>query len=228
MSPCQWAWLWSPDHFWAAVCKTVRRILSDRCLSVLSVCDVVVLWPNSWMGQDETWHAGRPRPRPHCVRWGLSSLRLKKGHRAPHSWPMSAVAQTAAWIKMPLGTKEGPRPRRHCVKYGSSSPKKGHSAPTFRPMFILAKRSPISASAELLLNFAVCRDASRRAGSSATAGTCYIRLGALNVSSIQLLIGLFVNLTVSVLTSISIPPAPSSILSFTPSSSTLPNSFVSS
>jgi len=30
------------------------------------VCDVGVLWPNGWMHLDETWHAGRPRPRPHC------------------------------------------------------------------------------------------------------------------------------------------------------------------
>jgi len=39
------------------------------CLSVLScpVCDVGVLWPKSWMDQDETWHAGRPRPWPHSV-----------------------------------------------------------------------------------------------------------------------------------------------------------------
>ena len=35
--------------FWATVCKTVRPILLDRCLSVLSVYDVGVLWPNGWM-----------------------------------------------------------------------------------------------------------------------------------------------------------------------------------
>ena len=34
------------------------------------VCDVGVSWPNGWTDQDETWHAGRPRPWPHCVRWG--------------------------------------------------------------------------------------------------------------------------------------------------------------
>ena len=58
-------------NFWAFVCKTVRPMLSDRCLSVLSclsVCDVGVLWPNGLMDQDEAWHAGRPRPWPHCVR----------------------------------------------------------------------------------------------------------------------------------------------------------------
>jgi len=39
-------------------------MLSDRCLScaVRPVCDVGVLWPNGWTDQDETWHAGRPRP----------------------------------------------------------------------------------------------------------------------------------------------------------------------
>ena len=52
----------------ATVCKTVRSVLSDRYLSVLSVCNVGVLWPNAWMDQDETWNAGRTRPRPHCVR----------------------------------------------------------------------------------------------------------------------------------------------------------------
>jgi len=41
------------DGFWATACKTVRSMLSDRCpaclsvcLSVLSVCNVGVLWPN--------------------------------------------------------------------------------------------------------------------------------------------------------------------------------------
>ena len=55
-------------NFWATVCKTVRPMTSDRCLSVLSVClscpvcDVGVLWPNGWMDQYETWQAVRPRP----------------------------------------------------------------------------------------------------------------------------------------------------------------------
>jgi len=41
---------------------------SAVCLSVCPVCNVGVLWPNGWTDQDETWHAGRPRPWPHCVR----------------------------------------------------------------------------------------------------------------------------------------------------------------
>jgi len=31
------------------------------------------LCPNGCMDQDATWHGGRPRPRSHCARWGLSS-----------------------------------------------------------------------------------------------------------------------------------------------------------
>jgi len=64
--------------FWATVCKTVRPMLSDRwpvclsvCLSVCPVWDVGLFWPNGWVHQNETWHAGRPRPWPHCVRRGL-------------------------------------------------------------------------------------------------------------------------------------------------------------
>ena len=60
--------------------ETVRPMLSDRCLSVCPVCNVGVLWPNGWMDQDETWQRGRPRPRPHYVRWGPSS---PKGEQPP-------------------------------------------------------------------------------------------------------------------------------------------------
>ena len=42
-----------------------------------------------------------------------------------------------------------PQPRRHCVRWGPSSPKRGTAAPTFQSMS-MAKRSPISATAELL------------------------------------------------------------------------------
>ena len=45
--------------------------------------------------------------------------------------------------------------------------KKGGTASNFRPISIAAKRSPISATAEHLFNFAVCRGAALRAS------TCY-------------------------------------------------------
>jgi len=67
------------QHVWATVCKTVRPMLPDRCLSVLSVGNVGVLWPNGWTDQDETWRAGTPRTWHQCVRWGPSSP-SPKGH----------------------------------------------------------------------------------------------------------------------------------------------------
>jgi len=63
-----WRYLRFLVTYWATVCKTVRSMLSDRCLSC-PVCDVGVLWPNGWMDQDETWHAGRPRSG-HIVLYG--------------------------------------------------------------------------------------------------------------------------------------------------------------
>ena len=63
-----------------------------------------LLRPNGWMDQDATWYGGRPRPRPHYVRWG------------------------------PIAPPDG-----------------GTAALCFRPMSIVAKRSPVSATAERLL-----------------------------------------------------------------------------
>jgi len=79
-------------------------MLSDRCLSVLSflsVCDVGVLWPNGWMDEDETWHAGRPRPWPHCVRWVPSSP-PQKGVGAPNFRPMCVVAKWLHGLRCPI------------------------------------------------------------------------------------------------------------------------------
>jgi len=51
-----------------------------------------LLWPNGWMDQDATWYGDRPRPRPHCVRWRLSSPTKKRG-RDPNFRPMSIVTK---------------------------------------------------------------------------------------------------------------------------------------
>ena len=98
-------------HFWATVCKTVRPLLADRCLSCpvlcvcLPVCDVGVLWPNGWTDQDETWHGGRPRSRPHRAGWGPSCL--QKGAQLLQFSAHVRYDQTAEWIKMPLGMEVG-------------------------------------------------------------------------------------------------------------------------
>jgi len=105
-------------HFWATVCKTVRPMLSDQCLSVcpvLSVCDVRALWPNGWTGighreyakrlVDEagTWNGGRPQPRRLCVTWGPSPLPQKRTEPLPNCRPIPIVhGQTAGCINRPM------------------------------------------------------------------------------------------------------------------------------
>ena len=88
-----------PCHFPSAVLCVFGRPFVKRfalCYRtvVLSVCVSVCLsclWPNGWMDQHETWHAGRPRPWPHCVIRGPSSSPAK-GH-TPNSWPISVLAK---------------------------------------------------------------------------------------------------------------------------------------
>jgi len=115
-------------------------MLSVRCPVCLSDCNVGALWPNGWMDQDENWRAGRPRPWPHCVRWGTSSPSPKGAQPSPIFGPYllrlnGCMDQDATWF----GGR--PRPSRLCVRWGPRSPpQKGAEPPNFRPMFIVAKR----------------------------------------------------------------------------------------
>jgi len=60
--------------------------------------------------------------------------------------------ETAGWIKMPLGTEVGLGPGDIVLDGNPAPPQKKWDCPSnFRPMSIVAKRSPISAIAELLL-----------------------------------------------------------------------------
>jgi len=74
---------------------------------------------------------------------------LKRG-TSPNFRPMSVVAND--WMDQDATSYGGrPQTRPHCVRWGSSSPHgKGLSSPTFRPMSLVTKRSPISATAEHL------------------------------------------------------------------------------
>ena len=97
-----------------------------------------LLLPNGWMDQDGTWYGGRPRPRPHCARWGPSSPAPKKGHSAPLEFAAHVYCgQPAGRIKMALGT-EVDLGLGHIVLDGdpAPSPKRGR-APNFRPIFIV-------------------------------------------------------------------------------------------
>jgi len=100
-----------------------RSVVCLACPVCLSVCDVRALWPNGWMDQDETLHAGRPRPWPHCMSWGPSSP-SPKGAQPPPIFgpyllrPSSCMDQDATWY----GAR--PQPRGLCVRWGPSPPPK--------------------------------------------------------------------------------------------------------
>jgi len=100
-----------------------RTVVCLSCLPYLFVCDVGELWPNGWMDQDETWHAGRPQPWSHCVGWGPSSPSPKGAQPHPifGSYllrPNACMDQDATWY----GAR--PQPRGLCVRWGPSHPPK--------------------------------------------------------------------------------------------------------
>jgi len=79
-----------------------------------------------------------------------TQLLPKKGH-TPTIFGRVYCGQTAACIRIPLVTEVGLGPG-DIVLDGAQllPPKKGGTAPNVRPMSIVAKRSLISATAELL------------------------------------------------------------------------------
>jgi len=133
--------------------KTVRPMLSDRCLSVLSVLSVTFvhcgqtverikmkLGTQVGLGPGHIVLDGNPAPLPQRGTASQFSIQICCG-------------QMAAWIKMSLGMELGlgpgdivldGDPARPPQKGGGAprppSPKGWRSTPNFRPMFILAKR----------------------------------------------------------------------------------------
>ena len=91
---------------WATVCKTVRPTLSDRCLSVLSVCNVGVLWPNGWTDQDIKLGMQVGLGPGHTVIDG-DPAPLPTGGRSPQFSAHICCSQMAGWIKMLLGIEVG-------------------------------------------------------------------------------------------------------------------------
>jgi len=98
----------------------------------------ILLWPNGWMHQDATWCGNRPQPRRLCVRWRPS--RLPKKGRSPLIFGPRLLCQTAAWIKMPLGTEVGLGLRDIVLSGDPVSLPYRCTPPYFRPMSIVAKR----------------------------------------------------------------------------------------
>jgi len=113
----------SPLHFLNL--RACARIISGQRL----------LWPNGCMDQDAIWYVGRPRPRPHYVRWGPSPPR--KGTAAPHFPVHACCRQTAGWIKMILGMEVDVGSGNTVIDGDPASlPKKGQSLPNFRPILL--------------------------------------------------------------------------------------------
>ena len=125
-------------RFWATVCETVRHMLPDGCVSCLSAClscpacNFGVLRPNCWTDQDETRQVDRPRPRPHCIKWGPSSP--PKGHSLQFS-AYVRCGQTAGWIKIPLRMEVSLGPG-DIVLDGDPIPQKRAQTPIFGPCLV--------------------------------------------------------------------------------------------
>jgi len=102
-------------------------MLSDRCLSCLSVPSITLMYCSQTVGwiKNATWYGGRPRPRPHCIRRGPSSPR---GHSPPISG--LCLLRPNGWMDQDaICYGRRPRPKSHCVRLAPSSPKRGTSAP---------------------------------------------------------------------------------------------------
>ena len=84
---------------------------------------------------------------------GDPAVPLHKGGGAPQFSAHFYCGQTARWIKMPLGTEVGLGLGDIVLDADPLPPTKKGTAPSFRPMTIVAE-SPISATAELLYTIA--------------------------------------------------------------------------
>ena len=131
------------SFYWATVCKTVRPMLSVRCLSVCPVCLLSVTFVHCGqtvgriktklgmqvgLGPGRIVLDGDPVPPPKEAQPSAPNFRTIS---VAAKWCMD---QDVNWC----GAR--PRPRPLCVKWGPRSPSQGGSPPNFRPMIIAAKR----------------------------------------------------------------------------------------
>jgi len=137
------------SFYWPTVCKTVRPMLSVRCLSVccLSVClfcpvlTVTLMYCRQTVGRIKMKLGMRVSLGPgHIVLHGHTVPLPQRGTALQLSADI-CCGQTARWIKMPLGKKVGLDPT-DIVLDGkpAAPPQKGHNSPNFRPMSIVPKR----------------------------------------------------------------------------------------
>ena len=130
------------NNFWATVCKTVRPMLSVRCLSCLSVLSVTFVHCGQTVGRIKMKFGVQVGLGPgHIVLGGDPAPHPLKGHSPPPIFgpyllrPNGCMDQDVTWY--------GSRPRpRLLVLDGEPAPpsqKGGQSPPNFRPMFIVPK-----------------------------------------------------------------------------------------
>ena len=93
------------------------------------------------ISEDEAWYGGRPRPGDIVLDGDPAP---PKGHRPQFSAHV-CCGHTPGWTKMPLRTEVGLGPGDILLHGDPARP-----PPNFRFMSVVAKRSPISATAELL------------------------------------------------------------------------------
>jgi len=80
--------------------------------------------------------------------YGDPAISLPKGHSPPQFSAHVCCGQTAGGIKLPLGTEVGLGLGHIVLDGDSASPKGAQPLPNFRPISIVTKWSPISATAE--------------------------------------------------------------------------------
>ena len=97
---CQRVLVLALCDFWPTACKTVRPMLSDRCLSVLSVlsCPVCLSVTLVYCGQTVEWIKMKLGAQVglgpgHIVLDGKPALPSPKGHSPPNFRPISVVAK---------------------------------------------------------------------------------------------------------------------------------------
>ena len=122
-------------HFWSTVCKTIRPMLSDRCLScsVCPVLSVTFVHCGQTVGRikmklGKHWQVGLGRG--HIVLDGDPASPPTTGHSPTQFSAHICCGQMAAWIKVPLGMELGLSPGDFVLD-GDPAPK------IFRPMFII-------------------------------------------------------------------------------------------
>ena len=94
-------------YYWATVCKTVRPMLSDRCLSVCPVCLSVLSVTLVYCGQTVGWIKMKLGTEVglspgHIVLDGDPAPPPPKAGRAPQFSAHICCGQMVRWIKMPL------------------------------------------------------------------------------------------------------------------------------